>query len=78
MIGRTSSPIMCTMNPAMAPPATPSAVVPLADELATCYYGRPVNVAIRAMAVRPRVLVRIALTAVSLLIGGLGRSGDDP
>jgi hypothetical protein len=49
-----------------------------ADELATCYYGRPVNVAIRAMAVRPRVLVRIALTAVSLLIGGLGRSGDDP
>jgi hypothetical protein len=53
-------------------PATPSAVVPLADELATCYYGRPANVAIRATAVRPRVLVRIALMAVSLLIGGLG------
>jgi hypothetical protein len=69
---------MCTMNPAMAPPATPSAVVPLADELATCYYGRPANVAIRATAVRPRVLVRIALMAVSLLIGGLGSVKGHP
>jgi hypothetical protein len=35
-------------------------------------------VAIRAGAVTPRVLARIALMAVSLLICELGRSGDDP
>ena len=51
----------------------------LADELATCCYGRRANVAVRAAAVGLRVLARIALMALSLLIGGLGvGQGDDP